>query len=1837
MRKILVLSMMMLALCPVMHGREARVAEYPDINGHYLKKEWRKYERLSRRDRPEKEIALLTFIKEQALKNRLDKDYYDAVVTIGTTQARRNWKLRDSLRNGLTEEFIKAGKPIMAYSLIKSGDLGRQKFDALRFAEDNAKVLKKGKNDGFWRLGYWGEGYVCDHKFIPNDYEYILWRCLSDASAHDKALALLKDAVAGSFPQSALLAYSEALRKKDDKRQVELERLATDWAGSAVALLPRKDLLKREYDGLVKGGGTSREFAELDSKCQAFEKERESYKPQYVLQNLAFLSTDDINKIIAEECGGEISSLIDRLEDKNVSVAVREDTVLVRFRNIKSADLSVGSQGKSVFRKRIDNPVRSFYVWDTVKVALPELEDGDYRIKVSGSGKEAEISYVHKTLSVAVRKQGDGFAIFPADYITGEPFKEVDIKMTRGERVLSAHLSIDGFTLLPSEMQELAAKKSGLECKVVCSVTDGKSVRLSKEVVIVKASYLDRPVTSTSSVTSRALVAEPVEATVGNHSETETYGRLFNDRGAYKPGDTVRFKALMFRGDIHKQLEVIGKEKAFKAALYDSQMNMIEEKSFRTNDFGSFAGEFVIPKGRRNGLFKIAVANGDKEITSRMFRVEDFVLPTFDLTFDEQESLYFAGDSVTVSGKVESLSGHSLASARMTLKVSCDGKTVDEKEIKSSSDGRFSYRFKAKDQGRYSINVTVKDETGETRAFDTSVNVYNVIKLDVRLVNGIDGNLLLADLNESGKVSQGIVTEDKAVFALEVRDRFSKKVKSEICYDFLDISGTVLQTGKCASGDEIDLPTTADGLYVLRAYSEKTDSLGKVVKAEKEYNLVKVSREAKSLVAPAVCLLLPGKTEVALGEDIVMTLGASVAPLWAVATMLDCGGNILESRMVTMDGSSAGSLRELRFRYPAGADGPVSIQLLFFKYARFFKYEHTYNRLSDELDMPLDFSAFTDVTNPGTEYTVKVRVPDGIEGLAAIYDKSLDAVRKEIWNPVRLEPKAVSDVQMDIACGYITNKSLGNIGSGFSSGINGIVTDANGDPLIGASVIVDGTVYGTSANLDGIFSLDASPGTLITISYIGYRSVTLRGTSGMNIVLEEDESRLDEVMVIGYGVASKSALRRKNRSNDSERKYKQVESSASAAADYDFTSVAVRKIFSESLAFEPFLYPENNEVKFTFKTSDKLSTYHVLFFAHDKAMRNGTLTRDFTVTVPVKVSVNAPRYLYSGDEWTLTATTVGNSDAVVEGEMKILEYSRSGEAIDSLKVPVTVNGREQSVVSFPVDVPHDIDSLTFKVIFASKSFSDAVQFGVPVHDASQVITESHSAIALPGMDKDKLLESLRSRFMNVSSAGAVCDEISIGRMIEDAATQKSEPKTNDVLSLTEAYCFKSFKSERDTSLLGRILACRNSDGGFGWFEGMRSSQSVTATVLDRMALVRSLGGNIPDLTSSVEYLDSTQFLGFPRWFGGLSNDTYMLVRSNFPSVGFKVRMDKSQRKEYRSRLSSFRKYARIYLSPSNRFDFIDGQPDAKARRVRTLSNLIGSEEGISLARAWGERFDVDAALRRSMDEDILSILEYAVRHDGGGFYYPNAVMPFRGLLENEAYAHSLIADVLSEYASSHSDQVTCQKAAEIADRVRLWLILQKETQNWDTDPAFVNALCSVGKGSTDLLNTSVVTLTQRVLKPLADVKASGNGFSIEKSYFIGDKELHPGDTVRRGDRIRAVYTVQNSENRSFIRLTAPREASLIPVDQLSGIYNLSFTPLTVDGWYRVSPCGYRDVKPDRTVFYFDTYPEGRTTVTEDFFVTQPGTFQAPVPEIESLYAPHYRANAAAAPHNLEVK
>lgn len=91
-------------------------------------------------------------------------------------------------------------------------------------------------------------------------------------------------------------------------------------------------------------------------------------------------------------------------------------------------------------------------------------------------------------------------------------------------------------------------------------------------------------------------------------------------------------------------------------------------------------------------------------------------------------------------------------------------------------------------------------------------------------------------------------------------------------------------------------------------------------------------------------------------------------------------------------------------------------------------------------------------------------------------------------------------------------------------GISGFVFDENGQPLIGVNIGVKGTAQGTITDLDGKFNLDVSSNSVLVISYIGYKSIEIPAKNNLKIVLEEDSKALEEVVVIGYGVARKSDL-----------------------------------------------------------------------------------------------------------------------------------------------------------------------------------------------------------------------------------------------------------------------------------------------------------------------------------------------------------------------------------------------------------------------------------------------------------------------------------------------------------------------------------------------------------------------------------------------------------------------------------------------------------------------------------------------------------------------------------------
>ena len=93
--------------------------------------------------------------------------------------------------------------------------------------------------------------------------------------------------------------------------------------------------------------------------------------------------------------------------------------------------------------------------------------------------------------------------------------------------------------------------------------------------------------------------------------------------------------------------------------------------------------------------------------------------------------------------------------------------------------------------------------------------------------------------------------------------------------------------------------------------------------------------------------------------------------------------------------------------------------------------------------------------------------------------------------------------------------------------VSGVVKDVTGEPIIGANVVEKGTTNGSITDIDGKFSFSISkPVVTLSVSYIGYQpqDYAYKGQGSVIIILKEDLQNLDEVVVVGYGVAKKRDL-----------------------------------------------------------------------------------------------------------------------------------------------------------------------------------------------------------------------------------------------------------------------------------------------------------------------------------------------------------------------------------------------------------------------------------------------------------------------------------------------------------------------------------------------------------------------------------------------------------------------------------------------------------------------------------------------------------------------------------------
>ena len=1901
----------------------------PDSQGHVLTSLWKEADAFRKADMPLKQLAVLERIRDEAAAKRLHKDFYDAATEAFGVAVFRNWKDSERLEKDLERRIDEYDEPIVTF-IHRSGE--GYPADSILASESR---LRTGRNIAFYTGFSLPDGAMEDVviSLVKDDFEYCLWKVCSENEAFDpegKAFRALRTLCSGRYPLEEYLDYRKSLyRIPYGKSMEECLRFAGEHKGQAVRLLALGEYVTCLKDSLDRADAASPGYEDLLSLCREYEEERKTYRS----------GTD---RLIATQVK-TFENMIGTLKAKALAVEFERDTVRILARNLRSVTLTLKTDERkpvSLFRTTVSASGDKLYAPDTIEVVLPGIDDGDYLVELRSGNVKRESRYFRRSLSIASRKDAEmRNLIYIADSQTGEPLAKADLECFRsGElRSTAKDFALDGFTPLPDSFRDSSGGPAANSVVASFRGPDG-FLRKSPELWLTYGEF----------------------ASSGT-GETSAECSIFTDKAAYKPGETLRFKAVLYQARTDGS-SVVGQGCPVSVSLKDAEGKEAASADLVTNEYGSVAGDFLLPAGRRNGRYRLEVsftAPGDSRPTmrSRTVIVDEFVLPDYVISFEPSDSLFLSGDTVAVRGSVVSFTGHKVAAASATYEVWEYSRTILSGTLALGDDGSFEIRFPSASEGSgrpYSVTVRVADATGETIENSRSVFVQGTLYPSVEILNesGAQARVSAQDWSDVRTVSG-----PEALVRFSITNPEGKPVALPVSYTLVDPEGRVSASGTGKTGETVTLELPSAGAYSLKMDVKAVGRGGRTISASRQTRLLRFDDSASTLDAPfehVFSLVGPCRNgSLRPGEDIHLKVGAGDGPVWMLVELFGDRKQLLEKRLVFLEGVSGkeGSVADVMFdcrdEYPEG----LFLNVFYFRKGRSFSYSKAFVREREMPALPLSFSRFVDRTLPGARYGISLSTDPDAEAVAAVFDKSSEAFGANVWNRSFKPVREVASVSVRSGCGFFSGENLPLGYDSMTEDVAIVYGKPSGRPLVA------------------------------TKSSVAMNDLVASAPDVVDSVVEESSAVFDD------------------------------DASGSATGP-------VRSDFSTSLAFEPFLRPDSDgNISFDFETSDRLSTFVVQVYAHDKSMRDTLVRKEFVVSLPVRLSVVQPDYLYRGDRLTLHAALNSLSGKPVDGMVTLSLFS-SGDYRDSrpfrtYSKKVTVPAGAALPLSFDLK-PADGDSLGILLSFAGngaetgEAFSDCVFVTVPVKEDCQVITESHSAVLLPGADRDVVLKQLRESFTGISSYGAEYSETDIRAMLLDALPGKVDPERKDVLSVTEAIYVRKVAASlgadvsgecTDGELMNMLASCRNADGGFGWFPGMKSSPALTAAVLERYSRLCRLGlaagrseltagrsdsvpcgfdagsagsdsvsggsgltaggsdsapggfdsgsagsdsvsagsdsvsggsdsapggfdsgsagsdsvsgGSEPapggfDPAPSVRYLDNTQFLhgcAMPFWSGLLSWEQYMHVRSLYPEIGFDVSSETaSGMMAVKDNLKEFKTFASRYLTPTARDGRgLQGMILQKARRIATLLNLASSREGKALASAWGITFGTGAKLRKSLEADVLSLVEYAVSHPSGGWYYPDAVMPQRGLLENELYAHTILCDIFDdEYVRTVTPSAGLPTLSAglptpsaLADGIRLWIMLQKETQDWDTDPAFVDAVGVVLRGGDSVLGTRVVSLTKTYRSEISGIKAAGNGFSIERRFYReipatsatsgpevasgaassaslasggsvssaslaggetafgpavtdgtstassisgGGRSASPDGRIREeisegaelavGDKIIAEYRISSDENRSFVRLSAPREASFRPVDQLSRNYGWWLGIIRLDGSFSITPQGYRNVKSDRTEYYFDVYPEDKTVIREEFFVTQEGTFKAPVVTIESLYAPHYRAN-----------
>lgn len=1343
--------------------------------------------------------------------------------------------------------------------------------------------------------------------------------------------------------------------------------------------------------------------------------------------------------------------------------------------------------------------------------------------------------------------------------------------------------------------------------------------------------------------------------------------QLFTDRSIYRPGQTVYVSGLAY--EMEKDSTRVLADKKYTVSLYDANNNETGKVEVRTNGFGSFSGQFVLPSPCLTGYFSLRAAD-----TSVSFKVEEYKRPTFDVTFEPVKVEYQVGDSIEVVGMAKTFAGAPVQNARVHYNISRSyawvwrfmgrGSARWEGEAMTDADGKFSVpvHFEIDSDRResplwyytYNIQADVTDGAGETQQANLSLPlgstsmVLNMDNLPDNLVKEKKLEIKLTAMNLSGEPVDTPVTY-QVVEMEEQKDGQEKEGRKVL-------TGTVEANKSFVPEAIYALPS---GNYRLKLSAK--DTQGRECTASKNFLLFSLNDKRPPFVITD--WFYQDGLEFDAASPATVYIGSSEKNVYLLYDVF-AGNKRLESKRIEL----SDSVVSFRFPYKKEYGDGILVSMAFVKDGRLYSHNARIMKPAPEKKLQLKWTTFRDKLRPGQqeEWKLTVLYPDGspaeAEMLATMYDASLD--------------KIYSAHKLDFGVDF--------------------------------HYVVPLTYWNTSYMRNAYLYVDFPLKRLRAVP-LEYSELIIPSTGRM------------EAMVVGYGGSPRAtlagALKIRGRSaanavmnqeavTDMVLQEEMVETSAQEKVEMGSSEelaetgdIQIRENFAETAFFYPQLRTnEKGEVSISFVLPESLTRWKFMGLAHTRNVDYGKIEATATASKEFMLQPNMPRFVRVGDKANIAASLMNLSDKGVKGTVRMELFNPETEKVFySQKQKFDVKGGETGHVNFTFEVGDKYAVMACRMVADGDTFSDGEQRYIPVLTDKQWVTET---VPLNVNGEGAHIFSLENLF-NKHSKTASEQRLTVEFTAHPAwyAVQAlpvvANPQNEDALSWATAYYAHSLAAciVKENPRIKQIFDSWKAQSGTKetFMSNLQKNQELKNILLaetpwlteatneaeqkQRIATLFDLNTMNSQLAVSVEKLGELQNAdGAWSWYKGMQGSRYvttqvmeMLVRLNAlthqdadsrmqPMIqkGFEY-LGKQAAEEYKSMKEAEKKGA-VGLRPSEqvlRYLYIcvlDGKaPVDKKVNQYFIDKLSGEGKELTIyGKALGAIILQQAGKVAEAKLFMQSLMEYSVVTDEMGRYFDTPKARYSW------FSYKIPTEVAAMEAIQ---RIT--KDTKAIDEMKRWLLKQKQTQTWETLIATADAVYALmATGASDLLaNTGGVeiTLGKEVIRTPADdaigyikktvigdvmnikkvrvdkegtgmgwgavyaqylesmdqIGEQGNGLSVSRQLYKGDEALNESAPLKVGDKITVRLTVKADRDMDFVQIKDDRAACMEPLQAVSG-----FRWSNGLGYYQAT-------KDASTQFFIDQMRKGTYVIEYQVYVNRTGEYQTGIATVQSAYAPEF--------------